>query len=64
MDAYTLIQIPHPMHNVSDMNANFDVGITSMQSFPAKENIYKKSLKETNHSKTKLNSADKLLNSE
>ena len=33
----TLVQIPHPMHNVSDMKASFDVGITSMQSFPIKQ---------------------------
>lgn len=32
----TLTQIPHPMHNSSEMNAIFEAGVTSMHSFPAK----------------------------
>ena len=33
----TLMQIPQPMHNVSEMKASFEVGITSIQSFPTKK---------------------------
>ena len=35
-NGHFLTQIPHPIHNLSEMKAIFDSGATSMQSFPVR----------------------------
>lgn len=35
----TLVHMPHPIHNVSEMVATLSVGVTSIHSFPARHNV-------------------------